>query len=254
MEGRGCATWPVSMRPRGLERKLGSLARRSVCGYRRAVAAAPDLAHVLAHVPVVPLPNTVLFPGVVLPLHLFERRFVELIDDVAHGYGHLVVCHLPGRPDRQALARVGCLARVVRVHRRQDTTVDVLLEGVRRVQLQQEVAHPRRYRCFRAVAVPPPTRAQHEAAGRQLAQLQSCVVRLGASAARCDRPLVEVLRATPDPIALADLLAASLVGDVAQQQAVLASDTLARRLQLLVDGLAEAVARLGQRAGTAGLH
>lgn len=208
----------------------------------------------LAHVPVVPLANTVLFPGVVLPLHLFERRFVELVHDVAHGYGHLVITHLPQHHPGETVVAVGCLARVLRATTREDGTVDVLLEGVRRVHMLQEVAHPRRYRCYRVAPMAQPTPAQQCAAGRELAQLHSCVVHLGSAAARCDRPLVEVLRATRDPLALADVLAATLVADAAQQQAVLASKVLARRLQLLVDGLADAVARLSLRCGASPLH
>lgn len=215
---------------------------------------AQQLDRVLAHVPVIPLPNTVLFPGVVLPLHLFERRFVELAHDVVHGYGHLVVTHLPGHHEAETVASVGCLARVLRTQARDDGSVDVLLEGVRRVHMLQEVAHPRRYRCFRVASMPPPSGAQQRDAGRELAQLQSCVVHLGTAAARCDRPLVEVLRATRDPLQLADILAASLVHDPAQQQAILAHKTLARRLQLLVDGLADSVATLVVRAGQAGAH
>lgn len=113
----------------------------------------------------------------------------------------------------------------------------------------KEVAHPRRYRCFRARVLPPPTPAQHGAANRQLAQLYSCVVRLGACAAACDPSLVEVLRSTRDPLALADILAASLVADLPQQRAALTGKTLTVRLASLVDGLTESLVRLGHRAG-----
>ncbi|MBT5100830.1 MAG: ATP-dependent protease, partial [Planctomycetes bacterium] len=32
--------------------------------------------------PIFPLPNVLLYPGAVLPLHIFEPRFVSMIDDM----------------------------------------------------------------------------------------------------------------------------------------------------------------------------
>ena len=34
-------------------------------------------------IPIFPLPNFVLFPGVTVPLHIFEPRYREMVADVA---------------------------------------------------------------------------------------------------------------------------------------------------------------------------
>ncbi|HEY4102901.1 MAG TPA: LON peptidase substrate-binding domain-containing protein, partial [Polyangiaceae bacterium] len=39
----------------------------------------------LANLPLFPLPNAVLFPGAVLPLHVFEPRYRALTRDVLAG-------------------------------------------------------------------------------------------------------------------------------------------------------------------------
>ena len=42
-------------------------------------------------VPVFPLPETVLFPGSLLPLHVFEPRYRQLVDDLRDGDGLLAI-------------------------------------------------------------------------------------------------------------------------------------------------------------------
>ena len=47
--------------------------------------------------PVFPLPNAVLFPDTVLPLHIFEPRYLQMVRDVAGGEGHMAIALLePG--------------------------------------------------------------------------------------------------------------------------------------------------------------
>ena len=38
-------------------------------------------------IPIFPLPNLVLFPGLSVPLHIFEPRYREMIADVADAHG-----------------------------------------------------------------------------------------------------------------------------------------------------------------------
>ena len=41
-------------------------------------------------IPLFPLPNVVLFPQVLLPLHIFEPRYREMVKDVAGGDDELI--------------------------------------------------------------------------------------------------------------------------------------------------------------------
>ena len=56
---------------------------------RPLVMAKPDIDAILGafpkRVPVFPLSEVVLFPGAVLPLHIFEPRYREMLDDAVHG-------------------------------------------------------------------------------------------------------------------------------------------------------------------------
>jgi uncharacterized protein len=84
-----------------------------------------------------PLPNAVLFPGVPLPLHVFEPRYREMVRDVDRGPDRLIGMVLLrgewrkeyyGNPE---IFAVGCAGRMVSVEALPDGRYNILLHGVR---------------------------------------------------------------------------------------------------------------------------
>ncbi|MBK8976370.1 MAG: LON peptidase substrate-binding domain-containing protein [Planctomycetes bacterium] len=83
----------------------------------------PDLAQpdsdALPSAPVFPLPGVFLFPGQLMPLHVFEPRYRQMIEDSLDGPGRLVIgtvlerdrTELPGAPPILPTAGVGEIAR-----------------------------------------------------------------------------------------------------------------------------------------------
>ena len=210
--------------------------------------AAPTLRSVLGHVPILPLPAAVLFPGIVLPLQLVAPQDCELVEDVLAGPQHLVLSMLPPQPRarRPTVCAVGCVARLMHAQRTDRGHYDVLLEGVERVSLLEEVPSTRAYRCFRAELLPTrPAKLTPPSLQADLARLQRHLGSLRERVARVDPQLVAVLQATDDPLRLVDLLAAVLIGDPAQQQRVLATCDLQARLQQVTAAVAAALLKYG---------
>lgn len=84
-------------------------------------------------IPLFPL-DTVLFPGMPLPLHIFEPRYREMIAECTAGAAPFGVV----RAQREGLAIVGCTANVVRVLQSyQDGRSDILTQGVDRFEIEQ---------------------------------------------------------------------------------------------------------------------
>lgn len=84
-------------------------------------------------IPLFPL-DTVLFPGVPLPLHIFEDRYREMIRTCIAGRAPFGVV----RARREGLAVIGCTAVVVRVlHQYPDGRSDILTQGVERFEIEQ---------------------------------------------------------------------------------------------------------------------
>jgi Lon protease-like protein len=96
--------------------------------------------------PLFPLGHTVLFPGVVLPLHIFEERYralvqslVELPEDTPRRFGVVAIRQgwEVGAEAAEALHDVGCAAELRRVSRYPDGRYDIVTVGTDRFRLRK---------------------------------------------------------------------------------------------------------------------
>jgi uncharacterized protein len=98
-----------------------------------------------------PLPNVVLFPLVVQPLHIFEPRYRQMTAD-ALADDRLIAPALlrPGwegeYPGRPAVYPVVCVGKIVAEQRLPDGRFNLLLHGLRRARILREVEADKLYR------------------------------------------------------------------------------------------------------------
>ncbi|MFY0678933.1 MAG: LON peptidase substrate-binding domain-containing protein [Thalassovita sp.] len=93
-------------------------------------------------IPIFPLPGALLLPRSQLPLHIFEPRYLAMLDDALKTPGRLIgmiqPCHCPtGGPS--SLHHIGCAGRVTQFSETEDGRYMVTLTGVSRFRMQQEV-------------------------------------------------------------------------------------------------------------------
>lgn len=98
-----------------------------------------------------PLPNLVLFPHVMQPLHIFEPRYRALLEEALSGDGLIAMAVLaPGWEAnydcRPALEPVACLCRIANWQKTPEGTYNVLLVGVRRIRLLEELPPDKLFR------------------------------------------------------------------------------------------------------------
>ena len=103
-------------------------------------------------VPVFPLPNVHLYPGCVMPLHIFEPRYRQMVEDQLDKSGRIVMGTIvegehddDGRPAIHAVAGLGEIGRHERLP---DGRFLLWLIGLSRVRIQ-EVPSERLYRTVR---------------------------------------------------------------------------------------------------------
>jgi Lon protease-like protein len=182
-------------------------------------------------IPLFPL-GTVLYPGLVLPLHVFEDRYRLLLDRLldrpdgdARAFG--VVAIRLGRESGvdgvTALHEVGCSAVVRAVEPYEDGRSDIVTAGARRFRLLGvDTSEPYVQGDVEWLDEPVGDAAPVLAGSVAASYLDYRDV-LGAHS---DDPL------PADPGALSYLVAATMVLDLADQQALLAAPDAASRLQL----------------------
>ena len=186
-----------------------------------------------AIVPLFPL-GSVLVPGLVLPLHVFEPRYRALVADLLdrpeeeREFGVVAIRegHEVGADNVTALFDVGCTARIVGHQQHPDGRYDVVTTGQRRFSLLSvDTGEPLLRGGVRWQAEP-----AGEDAGRR-----ADLVRLGFAAYR-DRivrvsgvELADVPQLPDDPTVLSYLVSSAMVLDLADRQRLLeVPDTGAR--------------------------
>jgi Lon protease-like protein len=171
-------------------------------------------------IPLFPL-DLVLFPGVPLPLHIFEQRYREMIAECIASNALFGVV----RAQREGLAVVGCSAQVVRVlHSYPDGRNDILTQGIDRFEIEQ-LDDSRSFLQAEVDLLPDTGAAADRSAREECVALHFETMRLLGTA----EPGVSLSLDEP----LAYLLAASIPADLNFQQALLAMRSDRERTETL---------------------
>jgi Lon protease-like protein len=190
-------------------------------------------------VPLFPLGHTVLFPGMLLPLHVFEERYRELV--------RTLVARSGGEPRRfgvvairqgwevgadavSALHPVGCAAELRRVSRYQDGRFDIVTEGSDRFRLLSVHAdrHPYLVGTVDWLPADPPPDADSGVLATAVSTLFEDYL---ADVATAERAAVQPHDLPTDPTKLSYQVAASAVLTLEDRQLLLEAETTPARLR-----------------------
>ena len=187
-------------------------------------------------IPLFPLPNVVLFPAALLPLHIFEPRYRAMIADALDGerlIGMVMLRpgwegHYEGTPP---VYPVGCAGFITHADRLADGRYNIVLRGLEKFR----IAHERRARegveMYRVARVESIVEA---AAHRSAAAL-------GEARKRLERLIAKRLHRTTDESIPKDIADEDLVHAIAQhlepleKQALLECDGLLHRCHTLIE-------------------
>jgi hypothetical protein len=97
-------------------------------------------------VPIFPLPNVVLFPKTLLPLHIFEQRYRTMTREAIAGDGTLVIALLKEgwegeQKNNPPVHDIACLGKIETYEELEEGKYNILLTGLRRVRLVRELEH-----------------------------------------------------------------------------------------------------------------
>lgn len=185
----------------------------------------------MQRLPLFPL-GTVLVPGLVLPLHIFEPRYRELVADLlvrpeeerVFGVVAIKAGHEVGRDGARALYPVGCTAVVRRVTPYDDGRYDLVTSGAVRFRLEGiDEAAGTSY--LTGLVSPLPDADGDDADAAALARdvgLRFAAYRQRLGAAQTGLPT--------SPRVLSYLVAAAMILDLPDRQALLEQPDTARRL------------------------
>lgn len=192
-------------------------------------------------VPVMTLPNVTFFPQALMPLHIFEPRYRQMLKEVLSTNRLFAVTGLdvklldqPGQFEPPC--RVASVGIVRACQKNANGTSNLLLQGLCRVEVL-DIVTDEPYRRIRVRALPsePVTDPAENARLRvELARLIALKQKFGAPV---PPEMAEFLRTVEDPEVFIDLAAFSLCENSALKQKLLETLDVRRRLELFAHQL-----------------
>ena len=97
-------------------------------------------------IPVFPLSGVIYFPKTNLPLNIFERRYLDLVNDCIKK--DRLMGMVQSKKDGDEVYKIGCLGKISDFHRSEDNRILINLTGVIRFEIQKEILNKKLYREF----------------------------------------------------------------------------------------------------------
>lgn len=176
-----------------------------------------------------PLTGALLFPGLQLPLHIFEPRYRAMISDSLVRDRRIAMIQPQGQYDGAPLFQIGCVGKIGEVEAMEDGRYNVILEGISRFRLLRELDVTTPFRQVEGELI-------EDDAGASLSAVER------ASFEREARRFAEAQGYSADWDSVGRLDDVSLINGVSQiapfdaaaKQALLEADSLTARCELLV--------------------
>jgi Lon protease-like protein len=193
------------------------------------------------HVPVMPLPGALLFPNALLPLHIFEQRYQQMLEYALREQRMFSVALI--KPQRSQwkstedffhTAGLGLIRACVG---RGDGTSNLILQGLRRVRFTGfKQSDPFPIARIEPVETDSVNSVETDALGAKVIELYSTLKTAGR---QLPEKVDKYLANLTDMEMLADLMAATFVNDPLRRQELLEEISLNRRLRLVIQYLRE---------------
>jgi ATP-dependent Lon protease len=189
---------------------------------------------------ILPLRNSVLFPGSIIPIDVGRRKSVRLVEE-AISKERPVIGILTQRdartedPNESDMYQVGCAARILKVIKLAKDNFSVILQGVSRIRIA-EYSQQEPFIIARVQAIPDPTTTDVEldALVMNLKDIAKRVIKLMPELPKEASALVD---SVTEPGQLADLITSNLDIQVDEKQDVLETFDLKARMRTVLQFL-----------------
>jgi Lon protease-like protein len=127
-----------------------------------------------------PLPGAILYPGLQLPLHVFEPRYRALVTDAMARDRRIAMIQPQAPQDGAPLFQIGCVGHIGQIEALDDGCFNIVLEGLARFRVVRELPVTTPFRQIEAELLPeasddslaPVERAGFEREARRFADRQ----------------------------------------------------------------------------------
>jgi ATP-dependent Lon protease len=198
-------------------------------------------------IPLFPLPNLVIFPHVLIPLHIFEERYKVMINECIERdevFGIVLLRSGAETESEDTIHRVGVTGRIVQVERLENGRMNILTEGESRFRIRRFTQQEPYWKGVVDFFEDDEGHHSIEALYDEVAALYRKVVELGAKADSSEEPDAAFPESPSD---LSYMISYILDIESEAKQKLLEMTTTAERLRALVPHLNETIQKLEQQ-------
>jgi Lon protease-like protein len=205
------------------------------------------IARALRQLPVFPLPDVVMFPHALLPLHIFEPRYRKLTRDALAGNRLMglalqVEDEVAGAAPPRFAPILG-VGEIVMAQELPDGRFNLVLRGRMRVRHERELETDEPYRIITATEIPDELPAPEEL-GEGESSLRSLIFGLADALPEGGELLKQVVSAQTSAAELVNVVAAALVAETGARQRLLETTDILARIEAVSNEVAAVTARV----------
>jgi hypothetical protein len=206
-----------------------------------------------SRLPIFPLPGVQLFPHALLPLHVFEPRYRDLVRDAMASDRLIAIASFEpgyeanyhGRPAVRPIIGVGTVVGHEPIG---DGRANIVLRGLTRARIERELPPAEAYRLVEAATISDEVTASFDG-GAARDMLILLADQLALKLPSGGETLRELARSQPDLGALVDVLSAALVTDPDDRQSLLETLDVGARVDRVSGEIATVLTRLTSSDG-----
>ena len=207
----------------------------------------------ILQLPIFPLPDVVLFPHTLLPLHIFEPRYRKMVQACLSGDKRLAMALLQpgwendyyGRPPVYPVAGVG---EIIQHEELKDGRFNILVRGSMRVSILAELSPDQPYRVARVRPLPDRYPMEDsQPLGARVEALKVFYLRILAEVQKGQPEPAKVFSGIKDSGIITDRIASAAIADTDVRQKVLEAVDVPTRIALVQEHLIGVLARVSDR-------
>lgn len=204
-------------------------------------------------IPIFPLPDVVLFPHTLLPLHIFEPRYRQMVRACLAGDRRLAMALLRpgweadyyGRPPIYPIAGAG---EIIQHEELPDGRFNILLRGTMRIGITAELPSDKPFRVARARPLPDRyPDANPKALADRIERLKVFYLRILSEVQKGQGEIAKIFSGVKDPGIIVDRIAGAAITEAETRQQVLEAVEVATRLRIVQDHLVAVLSHLSDR-------
>ena len=213
------------------------------------IADEKELLTAVESIPLFPLPGMVFIPYTVLPLHVFEPRYRDLVDDAMAGNKYMAVPRLqPGWESNYESAppvfQVMGFGKILRYEPLADGRANIVLLGLGRLRVRHEMTPDSLYRVVEGALLTDelPSRGLPSLTGR-VSRLRMMLAQIVGGRPELTERVAPIMHKEMDLIPFVNALAHLVLPDVDARQRYLEIDNVVDRIEVVETLLAGALTK-----------